>query len=195
MTAQALSALDPADDGSTPGFLVNAGLIDAMDEDGDGPTYRVTRYIIYPTGFSRVHSPERRHWCLRVEDAGDGWAVRWRSLCLNYRNQWEFDPPAKSRTNDFIARCRFSERAAILRAKRIVDALEVDGVTFDGFVERVRQEAAAEARAALASGSSASPLDTNPAGPVLPLHHRLKRALFALPVPGSASGGPADQGE
>lgn len=156
--------------------LVNARIIESIAEDDQEPIYRATRYTVYPSGFSRVAAAERRNWCVHVEDAGDGWAVRWRSRCLNYRYVWEFEPPKKSRTGDFLRRCRFSERAALLRAKQAVDQLQVDGMTYEEFVAHVRERAAEEARAALATGASATPLDPPGQDPVLPLHLRLTRA-------------------
>ena len=155
--------------------VVNAGVMETSNDEQDAPTYRATRYIVYPTGFSRVAEPSRRNWCLVVEGAGDGWAVRWRSKCLSYRNVWEYEPAPKGRSTDFLARCRFSERAAILRAKQAVDKLVINGMTFDEFVAHIREEAATEAREALQNGTSGSPADPHPSAPVLPLHVRLRR--------------------
>lgn len=160
---------------------VNARWVDpAPRETPDGPSYAVTRYTAYPTGYTDVADP-RRYWCLTVEDAGDGWAVRWRSRCLNYRGEWEFEPPVRSRTSDFLCRCRFAERAALLRAQQSVDDLVVDAMTYTEFVVHIREQAATEARRALKAGRSRSLLDDPSAvgatDPVLPLHVRLRRAV------------------
>lgn len=154
---------------------VNVRTIDLPSRDEDGPTYRSTRYTVFPSGWDRISDDQRRDWRVTVEDAGDGWAVRWRSRCLNYRYEWEFEPRAGSRTDDFLKRCRFSERAAINRAKRAVDELVIDGMTFEEFVAHVREEAAARARAALDEGVSSSPGDPDPTRPVLPLQRRLRK--------------------
>jgi hypothetical protein len=146
-------------------------------EDSDTAAYRTTRYTVYPSGFSQVSDPERRHWLVRVEDAGDGWAIRWRSRCLNYRNVWEFEPSPKSRTDEFLQRCRFSERAALLRAKKAVDELQVDGMTYQEFIHQVRAGAASKARIALEAADSPSLADADGIVPVLPLHVRLKRSI------------------
>lgn len=153
---------------------VNVRTIDLPHSDPETPTYRSTRYTVYPASWTRIADDRRRDWRITVEDAGDGWAVRWRSRCLNYRNEWEFEPRARSRTDDFLKRCRFSERAALNRARRAVDELVIDGMTFAEFTAHVRQEAAARARAALTEGVSGSPADPEHGHPVLPLHQRLR---------------------
>jgi len=135
---------------------VNARVIEIRHGDAEGPSYRTTRYTVYPSGFARVAVSERGRWCIYVEDAGDGWAVRWRNQCLNYRNTWEFEPPARARSFEFLDRCRFSEQAAVNRAKWAVDRLLVDEMTFDDFVARVHEEAAANARTALARAARPS---------------------------------------
>lgn len=114
-----------------------------------GPTYRVATYTIYPSEFGRVAHPDRHHWCLTVADAGDGWAIRWRSRCLNFHGRWEHEPPLAARPADFQRRCRFSERAALYRARQVVDSMEVEGMTFDEFVTKVRSDAGAKAREVL----------------------------------------------
>lgn len=120
--------------------------------ESDRPTYRISGYTVYPSGYDRVAAPERENWRITVVDADDGWSIRWRSRCLNYRGAWEFEPPRRSRTPDFVARCRYSEHAALHRARAAVDRLTVDGMTFDEFVDRVRAESARKARAELAKG-------------------------------------------
>lgn len=168
-------------DGPVKDVQVNARIVESRTGEEAGPTYAVNSYTVYPNDYASVADARRRSWCLRVEDAGDGWAVRWRSRCLNYRNVWEFEPPRKSRTHDFLRRCRFSERAALLRAQQAVDKLVVDGLTYEEFVDRVRDDAAAAARAALERGYSASPVDQDALAPVLPLHMRLKRVVGRRP--------------
>lgn len=160
---------------------VNVRTIELPNNDPDSTTYRPTRYTIHPAGWTRVADDRRRDWRITVEDAGDGWAVRWRSRCLNYRYEWEFEPRSRSRTDDFLKRCRFSERAALNRARRAVDELVVDGMTFAEFIIHVQDEAAAKARAALTNGVSGTPADTQHTHPVLPLHQRLHRKLGRHP--------------
>jgi hypothetical protein len=121
-----------------------AALADAAEE--DGPSYRTSRYTVYPTGYSRVSVSQRRSWRVFVEDDGDGWAVRWRNQCLTYNLTWEFEPSPKARTPEFLHRTRFSERSALMRAKHAVDRLLVNGTTYDTFVQNVHDEAAAAAR-------------------------------------------------
>jgi hypothetical protein len=115
-------------------------------QDDAGPSYRTSRYTVYPTGYSRVGVSRRRDWRVFVEDDGDGWAVRWRNQCLTYNLSWEFEPTPKGRTPEFLHRTRFSERSALLRAKQAVDQLLVEGMTYDEFVESVHDEAAAAAQ-------------------------------------------------
>jgi hypothetical protein len=126
--------------------------------DAPAPTYRVASYSVFPTGFAEVLQPERKKWCLTVADGGDGWAIRWRSKCLNYRNQWESEPPPASRSADFLHRCRFNEFAALHRARQVVDHLRVRGLTFQEFVEGVHAEAQARARAELEAERRAAAL-------------------------------------
>jgi hypothetical protein len=128
-----------------------------------GPTYRPASFLVYPTGYDQIAAPEKRNWCLTVADAGDGWSIRWRSRCLNYREQWEFEPPVRARTADFLRRCRFSQYAALQRARHAVDDLVVNGETFAEFVERVRAEAAAAARGKLADHGGMLRLYDDPA--------------------------------
>lgn len=111
--------------------------------------YRVSGYTVYPSGYDRIAAPARENWRITVVDADDGWSVRWRSRCLSYRGLWEYEPPRQSRTPEFLARCRFTEQAALHRARMAVDRLAVDGLTFDEFVDRVRADAARKARAEL----------------------------------------------
>jgi hypothetical protein len=142
-------ALDRASRLDRPGG-VNARMWELPWTDhGATASYRTSSYTIYPTGYEEIAHPGRRHWLVRVEDAGDGWAVRWRSRCLNYQRTWEFEPPPESRTAEFLQRCRFSERAAIRRAQQAADELLVDGSTFEEFVAHVRSDAAVQARAVL----------------------------------------------
>jgi hypothetical protein len=115
----------------------------------NGPTYRVASYTIFPSEFDRVADPDRHNWCLTVADAGDGWAIRWRNRCLNFHGRREHEPPATARAVDFLRRCRFSERAALYRARQVIDSLEVEGMTFDEFVARVREDAGVQAREVL----------------------------------------------
>jgi hypothetical protein len=135
--------------GETDPVVVNARTVDEMAVDESRPWYRPTCYTVYPSGFDRVAVPERGRWLIHVVDAGEGWAVRWRGKCLNYRRYWEFEPPPKGRSADFLNRCRFSERGALHRARQVVDDLVVDGRTYDEFVTHVREREAAKARAAL----------------------------------------------
>lgn len=131
---------------ASPGALPDPG------GDQDRASFRVSAYTVYPTGYNRVAAPAREHWRITVVNADDGWSIRWRSRCLNYRNLWEFEPPRRSRTPDFVARCRFTEHAALRRARIAVDQLTIDGMTFDDFVDRTLADAAARARAELKKG-------------------------------------------
>lgn len=113
------------------------------------PTYAIASYVVRPTNFENVHHPDKGNWCLVVADAGDGWAIRRQHLCLNYRNDWEFDPPPEARDDAFLARCRYNEFAALLRAKRVVDELAFEGLTFSAFEAQVKAEVDEQARAYL----------------------------------------------
>lgn len=119
------------------------------ETDPQRASYRVSGYTVYPTGYDRVAAPERENWRIMVVDADDGWSIRCRSRCLNYRGVWEYEPPRPSRTPDFLARCRFTEHAALHRARMAVDRLTVDEMTFDEFVDRVKADASRRARAEL----------------------------------------------
>lgn len=121
----------------------------ARQADQQGPTYRVTGYTVVPSGFDRVSVPERDRWLITVSDTGDGWAVRRRTLCLNYRRTWEFEPPPRARSEDFLHRSRFSEQAALNRAREVIDSMVVDGLTYDEFVDKVRQDSVVKARRVL----------------------------------------------
>lgn len=134
------------------------------------PSYQVASYTVYPTGFHHAaDAPKRDQWCVTVADAGDGWAIRWRSRCMNYRGQWEYEPPPGARTGEFLKRCRFSEQAALLRAQREIDDVIVDGLTFTEYVERFVAEHRRRARAVLRKqrrrlhGSRQSPVPGEPA--------------------------------
>jgi hypothetical protein len=110
------------------------------------PTYRVAAYTVYPSGYDRVAHPDRVNWCLTVANAGDGWGIRWRLKCLNFHGRWEYEPPPQARPADFTHRCRFSERAALYRARQVVDTMEVQGLSYDEFVAQVRATAHEQAR-------------------------------------------------
>lgn len=127
----------------------STSVIDAPAPSGY-PSYQVASYTVYPTDYQAAGDvPNRDQWCVTVADAGDGWAIRWRSRCMNYRGSWEFEPPVEVRTADFLKRCRFSEHAALLRARREIDDLIVDGLTFAEYVARFRAEQRDQARAVL----------------------------------------------
>jgi len=110
----------------------------------EGPTYAIAAYIVHPTGYSDVVHPDKQLWCIRAEDAGDGWAIRRGKMCLNFRNEWEYEPPPGSRDESFLRRCRFNEHAALLRTRRVIDRLEFDEMTFAQFVTRVHAALVAE---------------------------------------------------
>jgi hypothetical protein len=118
----------------------------ASVEDDRAPRYRIASYTVYPSGFDRLCSPDTHRWCLTVADAGDGWAIRKASMCLNRRGEWELEPVANARDAAFLGRCRFERHTALARARQVVDRLTVRGLTFDEFVEEVRAEAAQRAR-------------------------------------------------
>lgn len=110
------------------------------------PTYRVAAYTVYPSGFERISHPHKHRWCVTVADAGDGWAIRRGNMNLNIQREWEFEPPVNVRDSNFLRRCRFNEHAALLRARRVIDKLTTQGLTFEEFVQQVRKEAAELAR-------------------------------------------------
>lgn len=114
------------------------------------PRYQISAYTVFPAGYQAVPDvPDREAWCLTVADAGDGWAVRWRSRCIDYRGSWLFEPPTESRTAEFLHRTRFSEQAALRRARREIDELVVDGLTFAEHVAAFRAGQRALAREVL----------------------------------------------
>lgn len=119
------------------------------------PTYRVSGYTVYPSGFDRISVPERDRWLLSVSDTGDGWAVRRRTMCLTYRRTWEFEPLPRARSHDFLQRCRFSEQSALNRAREVIDSMVVEGLTYDDFVEKVHHDSVEKARAVLEQESRA----------------------------------------
>jgi hypothetical protein len=97
------------------------------------PTYQVSSYTVYPTGYELVDHPGKERWTVSVEDAGNGWAIRRDGQCLSIALQWERERPPELCDNHFLRRCRYNEHAAVLRARRVVDRLEVLGLTFDEF--------------------------------------------------------------
>ena len=104
------------------------------------PTYRVASYVVYPAGYELVDRPGKERWTLLVEDAGNGWAIRRDESCLNIALQWERERPLELCDSQFVRRCRYNEHAALLRARRAVDRLEVLGLTFDEFAsQRIEQ--------------------------------------------------------
>jgi hypothetical protein len=105
-----------------------------------GPTYRVALYTVYPSGFHDLDGAAKERWCLSVVDAGNGWAIRRGDRCLNIALQWEEERPAALCDAESVLRCRYHEHAALLRARRVVDRLEVDGMTFDEFANKVGAE-------------------------------------------------------
>jgi hypothetical protein len=123
----------------------------------EGPTYAVASYVVRPTGYDDLVHPDKHHWCVRVEDAGDGWAIRRDQACLNFRNEWEHEPPPESRDQAFLRRCRYNEHAALLRTRRVIDRLEFNGLTFAEFVTQVRAALAEELRAESADRPSSEP--------------------------------------
>lgn len=122
-----------------------------VDQDVAGPTYEVASYLVYPSGYAEQDDvPGREQWRLLVADAGDGWAIRRRGRCLNFRGQFEHEPPASARTPEFLHRCRFTERAALLRARHHIDVLRVEEMTFSQYVAQFRAAMRERVRAELA---------------------------------------------
>lgn len=114
------------------------------------PMYEVAAYTVYPSGYHQIpEAPARHLWRLSVIDAGDGWAIRHRRMCLNFRGQFELDPPVDVRTPDFLHRCRYTERAALHRARLFIDTMTVDGLTFRRYIKQYRQDMREQARAEL----------------------------------------------
>ena len=102
------------------------------------PTYRVSSYTVFPSGYDQVDDPDRSRWCLTVADAGDGWVIRRQHDCLTISHTWKREQPLELRDAEFRRTCLYNEHAALLRARRVVDRLEVGGVTFEEFVWRVK---------------------------------------------------------
>lgn len=124
--------------------------IPAPPDDFDHGSFVVASYYVFPSGYHDVpEAPDRDRWRLTVVDAGDGWAIRRRRMCLNVRGQFEFEPPVHARTPEFLWRCRFPEGAALHRARTVVDVMAVDGLTFRRYVEQYRAETRERARAEL----------------------------------------------
>jgi hypothetical protein len=120
------------------------------------PTYRVSSYTIYPTGYDKVDRPGKERWTVSVEDAGNGWAIRRDGKCLSIALQWESERPPELCDSHFLRRCRYNEHAAVLRARRVVDRLEVLGLTFDEFAAQLVDrgaDAVEQARQRIPSGA------------------------------------------
>ena len=117
------------------------------DETSSAPWYRVSAYAVSPTDYDEhADIPGRSRFMLHVVDAGDGWAIRRGNRCLNFRGQFEFEPPPASRTADFLHRCRFTEQAALLRARHFIDDVTVGGHNFQTYVKQFREEMRQKAR-------------------------------------------------
>jgi hypothetical protein len=119
-----------------------------LPEKAPAATYRVSSYTVFPSGYNEVKDPDRSLWCLTVADAGDGWVIRRQGKCLNISNKWQLEPPLELHDAEFRRTCSYNEHAALLRARRVVDRLEVGGVTFEEFAWRVKVAAADTAAAA-----------------------------------------------
>lgn len=105
------------------------------------PTYRASAYVVYPTGYDAVQRERKDRWTLDVVDAGNGWAIRRGEECLNVALQWEKERSLALCDAQFVRRCRYNEHAALLRARRVIDRLEVWGLTFDEFATEPVEEA------------------------------------------------------
>jgi hypothetical protein len=58
-----------------------------------------------------------REGAIRVEWRGDDrWAIIRGSACYNALGEWEYEPMASNRTEEFIARCRYPLDEALRRA-------------------------------------------------------------------------------
>jgi hypothetical protein len=101
------------------------------------PTYRCSAYVVFPTRYDEVNDPSRSRWCLTVADSGDGWVIRRQGECLNIFNQWQMEVPLEMRDAEFRRRCLYNEHAALLRARRVVDRLDIGGLTFEEFIWQV----------------------------------------------------------
>jgi hypothetical protein len=101
------------------------------------PTYRISTYTVFPSGYDAVDDPDRSRWCLTVADADGGWVIRRDEDCLSIFNQWVPEAPPGARDAEFHRTCLYNEHAALLRARRVVDNLEVGGLTFEEFVWRL----------------------------------------------------------
>lgn len=75
-----------------------------MDKEYERLGFRATRY-------------ERPDSSIKVEwRGGDTWAVTDGRQCLNNKGKWEYEPLPSSRTEEFLARCRFTENMALAHA-------------------------------------------------------------------------------
>jgi hypothetical protein len=130
-----------------------------------GPSYRVTSYSVYPTGYDQVDRPGKERWTLSIEDAGNGWAIRRDDRCLSIALQWEQERPPELCDSQFLRRCRYNEHAALLRARRVVDRLEVLGLTFAEFVAQALDRPAdsvGRASSPIAGTSWTEPVEPSP---------------------------------
>jgi len=92
---------------------------------------RVNAYTVYPTGYDEATFIDKYLWAIQVENTGKGtWAVR-RSVkrCLNRDGEWEYESIPSERTEEFFARCRFTEEDALRRASAVVDSIRINGLT------------------------------------------------------------------
>jgi len=112
-----------------------------------------------------VQRERKDRWTLDVVDAGNGWAIRRGEECLNVALQWEKERSLALCDAQFVRRCRYNEHAALLRARRVIDRLEVWGLTFDEFATEAVEEAADaidEARRRIAGAPINAPADPPP---------------------------------
>lgn len=142
------------------------------EPEGPTPTYRASSYAVYPTGYDLLDREGKERWVLTVVDAGNGWAIRRGEQCLNIALQWEKERPLALCDSQFIHRCRYNEHAALLRARRVIDRLEVAGLSFDDFAAQPIHEATvaideARRRIARPKSSRGSPAESARAGPVI----------------------------
>jgi hypothetical protein len=126
--------------GISPGRREGHAQDELTTQEPVGPTYRVASYTVCPSGFHELDSAAKEQWCLSVVEAGNGWAIRRGEMCLNIALQWEEERAPVFCDAQFIRRCRYNEHAALLRARRVVDRLEVAGLTFDEFAAKVWAE-------------------------------------------------------
>lgn len=100
-----------------------------------GPEAVPTQYTISPVP---LDDPEQRYaypFNVTVEWRGDGlWAVVNGDYTLTSLGDWEYEPRPSSRDDGYLARCRFDLDTALLLARDVASAVEVNGMTWEQYL-------------------------------------------------------------